>query len=258
MGILQYLVRALRHPEPPTPQVGVLRRILLMPRVFDVISCAMQFKDLRRLAAIREETSGDPFYARVHDYNAGVTERKVITTTRRAEVLFQILSLPPRDLSRETLLIVGPRNVHELLLAWLYGYRWSNLEAIDLYSTNARIRVMNMESMTYPSDAFDAVVMSNTLAYAKDTFRCLSEVARVLKPAGRFVFGATYFPGGTGWPGNLVTGNEIREMLRKLSLNLVFYYAFDKVNSLGGRQTAHVFSVQKSDPTNLGFNRVDW
>lgn len=258
MGILRYLVRALRHPVTPTPQVGVLHRLLLKPGLFDLVSCAMQLKDLRRLAAIREEMPGDPFYARVHDYNAGVTERKVITTTRRAEVLYQIVSLPPRDLRRERLLIVGPRNVHELLLAWLYGYRWSNIEAIDLYSTNAKIRVMNMESMTYPSDAFDAVVMSNTLSYAKDTFQCLSEVARVLKPAGRFVFGATYFPGKTEWPGDLVTGNEIREMLRKLSLNLVFYYAFDKVNSLGGRQTAHVFSVQKSDPTNLGFNRIQW
>lgn len=117
---------------------------------------------------------------------------------------------------------------------------------------------MNMESMTYPSDAFDAVVMSNTLSYAKDTFRCLSEVARVLKPVGRFVFGATYCPVKTEWPGDLVTGNEIREMLRKLSLNLVVYHAVDKINSLGGMQTAHLFSVQKSDAKNPRFDRVEW
>lgn len=258
MKTLRYLFRALHHPEKISSNVGLLRQLLLKPRVFDLISCLMQLRDVRALATIRDAKPTDPFYARVADYNAGVTERKMITTTRRAEICYQILSLPPRDLSGETLLIVGPRNVPELLLAWLYGYRWQNIHAIDLYSTNSKIQVMNMEAMTFPEDSFDAIVMSNTLAYAKDTFQSLSEVARVLKPAGRFVFGATYFPQSEEWPGNRVSGNEIRQMLRKLSLAVVFYHAFDKVNSLGGLQTAHVFAVQKSDPNNPGFDRIDW
>lgn len=258
MGSLTYLLRALRHPEAGGPGVGLLRRIVRTPRVFDVVSCALQLRDLGRLTRIREEVSGDPFYACVHAYNAAVTERKVITTTRRSEIYYRILSLPPRDLKKERLLIVGPRNVHELLIAWVYGYRWGHIEAIDLYSTNPKIRVMNMESMTFPDESFDAVAMSNTLAYAKDTFQCLSEVARILKPSGRFAFGATYFPESSDWPGNRISGNEIREMLRKLSFNVAFYHAFDKINSLGGLQTNHVFSVQKSDSKNSGFDRVDW
>jgi len=52
--------------------------------------------------------------------------------------------------------------------------------------------------------------------------------------------------------------SDIRWMLRKLSLAIVFYSAFDKVNSLGGLQTAHVFSAQKLDPRSPGFDRVDW
>jgi SAM-dependent methyltransferase len=258
MRLLRSIVTALRHPAKTAigPRLG--RRLLLEPRIFDLVSCLLQLRDLRALARIRDTLPRDAFYAKVADYNAGVTERKLITTTRRAEIYFQILSLPPRDLSRETLLIVGPRNVHELLIAWLYGYRWKNIHAIDLYSTNPKIRVMNMEAMTFPDDRFDAVVMSNTLAYARDTFQCLSEVARVLKPAGRFVFGATYFPQGEDWPGNRVSGNDIRQMLRKLSLAIVFYSAFDKLNSLGGLQTAHIFGAQKSDPRSPGFDRIEW
>ena len=38
----------------------------------------------------------------------------------------------------------------------------------------------------------------------------------------------------------------------------MLYSAFDKVNSLGRLQTAHVFSTQKLDPRNPGFDRVDW
>lgn len=123
MTKLTYLLRALRHPEKTPSNVGLLRSLLLKRGLFDAVSCVMQLRDLRALGKLRKLAPEDPFYARVHDYNAGVTERKVITTTRRAEVLYQILSLPPRDLRRERLLIVGPRNVHELLLAWLYGYR---------------------------------------------------------------------------------------------------------------------------------------
>jgi SAM-dependent methyltransferase len=252
------LLTALRHPATAAvvPRLG--RRVLLEPGIFDLVSCFMQLRDGRAVAKIREDLPRDTFYAKVADYNAGVTERKVITTTRRAEIYYQTLALPPRDTSVETLLIVGPRNVHELLIAWLYGYRWKNIQAIDLYSTNPKIRVMNMEAMTFPDESFDAVVMSNTLAYAQDTFQCLSEVARVLKPGGRFVFGATYFPQSVDWPGNRVSGNDIRQMLRKLSLAIVFYSAFDKVNSLGGLQTAHIFSAQKLDPRSPGFDRVDW
>ncbi len=258
MKALRSLFAAMRHPAEASPRPGLVRRLLLEPRIFDLVSCLVQLRDLPALARICDTTPRDAFYAKVADYNAGVTQQKVITTTRRAEIYYQILSLPPRDPSAETLLIVGPRNVHELIIAWLYGYRWKDIHAIDLYSTNPKIHVMNMEAMTFPDDTFDAVVMSNTLAYSRDTFRCLSEVARVLKPSGRFVFGATYFPQSKDWPGNLVSGNDVRHMLKKLSLSIVFYSAFDKVNTLGGLQTAHIFGTQKSDPNNPGFDRIDW
>jgi len=258
MRALRYLARAVRHPEPGGPGPGILRYLLSRPRIFDVVSCVMQLRDARALARIGDAPPGDSFHARVADYNAGVTLKKVITTTRRAEICYRVLGLPPRDLRRERLLIIGPRNVQELLIAWLQGYRWQHIEAIDLYSTNPKIRIMNMEAMTFPDESFDALVMSNTLAYARDTFQCLAETARVLKPSGRMVFGATYFPRSEDWPGNHVSGTEIRAMLRKLSLAVTFYQAFDKVNSLGGTQTAHLFGVQKTDPRNPGFDRIDW
>jgi SAM-dependent methyltransferase len=258
MKPLRALLKSLRHPAAADLLPSLSRRVLLEPRIFDVVSCLMQLRDLRAVARIRDDLPRDAFYAKVADYNAGVTERKVITTTRRAEVYYQILAVPPRDTSAESLLIVGPRNIHELLIAWLYGYRWKNIHAIDLYSTSPKIRVMNMEAMTFPDDRFDAVVMSNTLAYARDTFQCLSEVARVLKPRGRFVFGATYFPQGEDWPGNRCSGNDIRQMLKKLSLAIYLYSASDRVNALGGRQTSHIFGTQKCDPQQPGFDRIDW
>jgi len=258
MRTIRFIRKAFLNPARATQNHSLLKHILLKPVIFDLISYGMQLRDYRRLAKIRESAPDDVFLAKVHDYNAGVTENKIITTSRRAEMLYQALSLPARDLANEKLLIVGPRNVQELFIAWLYGYSWQNIQAIDLYSTNPKILVMNMEETSFTDNAFDAIAMSYTLAYAKDTFRCLSEMVRILKPSGRFVFGATYFPQGTAWPGNLVSGSQMRDMLKRLGFALNYYNASDKTNSLGGLQTVHAFAVQKKDATNPGFDRVDW
>ena len=258
MRALSALARSVLRPADVPSGGGMLRTLLRTPRVFDVVSCVLQLRDARRVARVHEGEAGDEFYAKVKAYNAGVTQRRAISTTRRAEMLYQMLTTPARDVRGERLLIVGARNVQELFIAWLYGYRWRRIHAIDLYSTHRQICVMNMEALGFRDGAFDAIVMANTLAYAKDTFRCLGEMARALAPGGRLVFGATYFPGSRDWPGNLVSGAEIREMLKRLGFKLLAYQTLDKINSLGGQQTAHMFAVQKPDPSKPGFDRVSW
>jgi SAM-dependent methyltransferase len=255
---LKLLVRALRHPAPVASAAGVVRSALRAPRVFDLVSYVLQLRHAARVERIHEGSTGDAFYTKVKEYNAGVTQRKVVSSTRRAEMLYQILTTPARPLRDERLLIVGARNVQELYIAWLYGYRWPHIHAIDLYSTMKKIQIMNMEELGFRDEAFNAIVMANTLSYAKDTFRCLAEMARVLTPGGRLVFSATYFPGSRDWPGNLLSGADIRAMLKQLGFLLSAYVPLDKVNSLGGQQTAHVFAVEKQDPARPGFDRVDW
>jgi SAM-dependent methyltransferase len=255
--MLRLMLRAVRHPERLPARTSILRQVLLKPRVFDLVSCALQLADSRRLARIAADVPADEFYARVKRYNAGVALKKVVTRTRRAELLYQLLVVPPREVAREKLLIVGPRNVHELLIAWLYGFRWKNILGIDLYSTNERIVVMNMEEMGFRNGSFDAVVMAQTLPYAREPFRCLSEIARVLVPGGRLAFTSTYCPEGT-YPGNHVTGAELAGMLERLALRVRFYDARDKMNSDGALQTGHIFVVQKADAAQPGFDRAEW
>ena len=72
------------------------------------------------------------------------------------------------------------------------------------------------------------------------TGKSLDELAAIVKSSG------------------LTKHGEIRDMLKRLGFRLIGYYPADKVNSLGGRQTAHVFAVQKSDPAHPGFDRVNW
>ncbi|MBO6783850.1 MAG: class I SAM-dependent methyltransferase [Alphaproteobacteria bacterium] len=248
MSFAGQLYRAVFQPTVPQCPPRPWRTFLRLPVVFDLVSLALQLRDIGRLSRLKQDyVVEDSHHRDVHDYNAGVAQAKKITTTRRSEEIYEILATPPRDLREEKLLIVGPRNVVELYLAWLHGYRWRNIQAIDLYSMNPKIRPMNMEAMEFADASFDALTMSATLAYAEDFARAIGEVARVLKPGGRFVFGHPYDPGSPEWPGNLVRGSEIRKMLNDAGMEIYFHTALDKTNSAGNVQTTHRFGAVKID-----------
>jgi len=246
MLILKRVVQAALRPERRVRQLPTYRYIFQLPVVFDLTSTILQIRDLRRVGRISRPTSAaaSEHHREVQAYNAGVTQRKLITRTRRAELFYEILSLPPRDLSAEKLLIVGPRNIQELFIAWTRGFNWNNMTGIDLYSTNPKILEMNMEAMTFPDATFDAVAMANTLSYANDTKRAISEVARVLKPGGRFSFSATYDPG-SSWKEDKVSAQEIRDFLGEAGMSIYYYESFDKVNSSGRTQSSHSFGARK-------------
>jgi len=254
LSVVSFVRKALLAPERVSHPRGIVRSLLLQPRLFDLASACLQYRDARRRGQVADARAAlaDQHFLKVFDYNAGVTTRKEMTTTRRSEVFYQVLSLPPRDLSRERLLVVGPRDVQELFIAYLYGFSWDRIEGIDLYSTNPRIRVMNMEAMEYPDASFDAVCMSNTFGYAKDPRRCLAEVARVLKDGGRFAFGANHVPGDENWPTNLLSGGDVRAMLESLSLRVYYEQQFEKVNAIGLTQTTLNFGVIKAAGKTVG------
>ena len=256
---LRILVRTVRSGEPAPPQIPLLRRLLLTRRFYDVSSALVQLYWLRYIKNAAEVLDpNDPYYANVQRYNASVTIGAQITTTRRTEELFQVLRLPARDLSRERVLLIGPRNVQEFYTAWLYGFSWNAIEGVDLYKTFPRIHVMNMEAMTFPDATFDCIAMSHTLAYAKSVRTCLAECARVLKTGGQMAFGATYCPDSDEFAGNQVSGDEIRAILAEVGLTPYYYRQSEKVNKLGLRQTAHYFGVRKTDPGATVFDPVRW
>ena len=211
-NIFQQLMKVVRHTEPALPQIPLLRRILLTRGLYDLSSALVQLYWIRyvRNASVILKPD-DPYKKNVQEYNASVTINKLITTTRRAEELFQALRLPPRDLAKERLLLIGPRHVQEFYTAYLYGFSWQAIEGVDLYRTYPRIHVMDMEAMTFPDESFDSILMANTLSYAKSVRTCLGECARVLKKNGHFVFGSTYCPDGKEWVGNQVNGDEVKQ-----------------------------------------------
>lgn len=252
--MLSYIYRAVLFPAKRAAPSRLGRYFLSLPIIFDLISMMMQLFDLSKVFKLKGLGKlGDSHFDEVRDYNAGVTVDKKITTTRRAEEYYAVLVIPQGNVEDEKLLIVGPRNVQELFIAWTFGFRWKNIVGIDLYSTNAKIIEMNMEKMTFPDSSFDAISMANTLSYAKSTRTALSEVARVLKPGGRFAFSATYDPN-ERWSEDAVSGAEIKAILDDLNLRVYVHYSADKINALGRTQTSHTFAVKKSASSDAKFD----
>jgi SAM-dependent methyltransferase len=247
----RFLLKAIRSPEPDRHRRSVARNVLLKPRAFEFVATLLQLRDFTRTRALPKTvtpapTSTGDYYDRWADYNLQRTLSRTIVTARAAENILPALVLPGRDHARERLLIIGPRTIQEIYLCWLYGFAWKNITAIDLFSTNPKIEVMNMEQMTFPSGTFDSVLASNTVTYAKDLGACFKEIARVMKPGARFAFTHSHFPDSTGDLDTMrVPEDMMLSALREAGLRPYFHSRRVFQNSLGGTQTAHHVAVEK-------------
>ena len=118
--------------------------------------------------------------------------KPILGVNRRTEPFYKYLSLPPRDLSSEKLLVIGGKDVAELFIAWTYGFKWSNIIGIDLFSLHPKIQIMDMEEMSFDDQSFDSVALCHTYGYQADKFRCLREIYRVLVTGGHLVFNSQF------------------------------------------------------------------
>lgn len=228
------------------PARSTLRYLVSQPRIFDLVSLGLQLRWIGGVLRLeRQEAASQGHLAAVHDYNAGVTTAKLVTSTRRAEPVYRIAGAATRDLSQDRLLIVGPRNVQEFLVAWIHGFAWRHIEAIDLYATHPKIRVMDMHHIDHPPESFDVVTMVNTLGYASDIPQVIAGVFRVLAPGGRFCFTHAHWPASTAFAGDLVSGETVLEHCRAAGFRVYFHEFRTQMNSKKSLQTSHFVGVEK-------------
>ena len=193
-----------------------------MKRPFlQVVSSVMQRWDKRRQPVSH-------FYGghlgTVRTYNAGVSESK-ITRTRRAEELYRLLTITPTD----DVLICGPRDVHELYMAWCYGASWKRITGLDLTSRNKKILVGDMAHTTFRDESFDVIVASATLSYLEDIPAGLHEMYRILRKGGTFAFTHTYDPG-SEWVGNRIMPSIICLWCYSAGFEMREYKLRDKIS----------------------------
>jgi hypothetical protein len=227
-------------------QPGLLRSFVYQRRVFDVVSMLFQLPYLSKVSAVNDSDSHDDRdVAAARRWNAHVTKSKKITTTRRAEPLYHIAALQDSNPRNERLLIVGPRNVQELLIGWMFGFSWKNIAAIDLYSTHSKIEVMDMHAITLPSESVHVVTMAHTLSYSHDIPKVVAGIARILVPGGRFCFSHANVLDVPGFAGNSATGEEVIAACAAVGLRVYHHEWSIKTNAEKNKQISHYFGMQK-------------
>jgi len=103
----------------------------------------------------------------------------------QTERLMNVLgSVHAIDRPSAEVLCIGPRNEFELLLLASYGFSFRNVSAIDLFSYSPKIRLMDVQRMSFPDASFDVAYASLVLRYCPDAARACGEIARVVRPGG--------------------------------------------------------------------------
>ena len=63
------------------------------------------------------------------------------------------------------------------------GFKWKNIEAIDLHSYSNLVKLGDMHQLEF-ADNFDFIISGWTLRYSNNVNKALSEILRIIKPGG--------------------------------------------------------------------------
>jgi SAM-dependent methyltransferase len=233
--------------------VGLLRAMCNSPRTFKIIARILMFmwphNPKKQSATLDFQDNKHLEY--VHAYT--VTQDGAQNTKgsgRRAERYYQIISLPPRDMSKENILVIGGKNVVELFIAWIYGFKWKNIVGIDLFSLHPKIKIMDMENMLFADESFDNVTMANVYGYQLDPEKCISEISRILKPGGRLCFNSSYDPDST-MPVYKLRVNDMLAIFQNQNFEIIYHTSKNKKSGV-----SHIWSLQKIDMSDLNLDPI--
>lgn len=110
----------------------------------------------------------------------------------RIDILLKPLTAIEKIKSDSKVLIIGPRNEHDIYLLSSYGVRLENITGLDLITYSGKIKIGDMHSMEFDDHSFDAVVCGWTLSYSSDPQKAIDEIVRVTKNNGIIAIGVEY------------------------------------------------------------------
>lgn len=242
-----------RSIERSVSNVGLLRNICNGPRIFKIIARILMFIWPHNPKKQREtlDFKDNKHLEYVHTYTVTQDETQITKGSgRRAEKYYQIVSLPPRDMSRENVLIIGGKNVVELFIAWIYGFKWENIVGIDLFSLHPKIKVMDMENMSFEDETFDNVTMANVYGYQLDPEKCIAEISRVLRPRGKLCFNSSFSPDSV-LPVYQLRVNELITIFKKYNFEIIYHAYENKTPNV-----SHIWSLQKMNISDLSLDPI--
>ena len=111
----------------------------------------------------------------------------------RIETLIRPLSVIETVRGAKSVLLIGPRNENDLLIASTYlDLPLNCIRGLDLISYSKQIDLGDMHAMPYEDNAFDIVICGWTVSYSNSPQRLANEMARVCKNGGVIAVGLEY------------------------------------------------------------------
>ncbi len=158
-----------------------LRELFLSPGIFSV-TATLFYRLLRKKVKILSSLNTEIKSGLEHNL-----KYRNKTDLFRPNKCFRIIRSHSINLSNAKLLVIGPRNFSELLLAYLHGFSWKNISGVDLYSEFNKVKLGSIEELPFRDNEFDIIVCSGVLNYVVDLKLSLDNMVRICKNNGLLV-----------------------------------------------------------------------
>ena len=157
------------------------KEICLNPFIYKFIGSLFYFANRRKVKILK---GIDPILKDGFNHNFKYREENL---QDRPNKCFRIIRSHNLNLSKSKLLIIGPRNFSELLLAFFHGFRWKNIFGLDLYSEHPKVKLANIENIQNNNSEYDVIVCSGVLNYVNKLSLSMNNLIKLTKNGGLIV-----------------------------------------------------------------------
>lgn len=162
-------------------------QIYKIRRIRTIIVKLRAFVLIRILGRLKTSMSKDAFEVTISHNKKGLYQ-----CNDRVNLLVKPLTAIEKINKDSKILVIGPRNEHDLYLLNAQGIKFKNIIGLDLMTYSSRIKIGDMHNMDFPDNSFDAVVFGWTLGYSSNPQKAIDEVIRVCKDKGLVAVGQEY------------------------------------------------------------------
>jgi SAM-dependent methyltransferase len=163
------------------------RSLYLLPLYRRIVVAARRVYFVRVKKALRTLPSSDSFDATL-PHNL----KSLAQCNARIDLLIKPLSVLESLDERSKVLVVGPRNEHDLFTLVAHGFRKECVRGLDLISYSPLVDLGDMHATPYPDDTWDAIVAGWTLSYSSAPAAFAREMIRIAKPGAAIAIGVEY------------------------------------------------------------------
>ena len=115
-------------------------------------------------------------------------------SVERSLSLIRPLASISRVNAESKILTIGPRTEGEILNLLSFGFRRSNIKALDLISYSPWVLLGDMHQMPFSDEEFDVCLSGWVLAYSDNKKRAAEEMVRVSRNGAIVAIGVAYTP----------------------------------------------------------------